>query len=71
MKIKIRAIPRSSKNEMIKMADGTIRVKLKAPPVEGEANEALIEFLSDEWGISKNKIKIINGLRSKNKLIEI
>jgi len=71
MKISIKVLPRSSKNEIIKMADGTLKVKLKAPPVEGRANEALIEFLSGEWNLPKSKIEIKKGLSSKNKIIEI
>ncbi|MDO8509993.1 MAG: DUF167 domain-containing protein [bacterium] len=72
MKIKIRVLPRSSKNEVIgEMADGTLKIKLTSPPVDGKANEALIELLAEHYNISKNKIKIVSGLTSKNKIIEI
>lgn len=70
--INIRVVPRSAKNEIIgEMADGTLKVKLKAPPVDGKANAALIEFLSKEWGVSKTKIQIIRGLASRNKIIMV
>ncbi len=70
--IKIRVLPRSSKNEIVgEMADGTFKIKLKAPPVEGRANEALIELLSEEYAVPKSGIKIIKGLTSKNKIIRI
>ncbi|MBD3311814.1 MAG: hypothetical protein GF349_05005 [Candidatus Magasanikbacteria bacterium] len=69
---KIKVLPRSSKNEIVgKMEDGSIKVKLTAAPVGGEANKKLIALLSKEWKIPKSKIKIVKGLRSKNKLIEI
>ena len=71
-KIKIKVLPRSSQNKIIgKMTDGTLKVKLTAPPIDGEANKKLIELFSKEWKISKSKIKIIKGLKSKNKVVEI
>ncbi|MEK7644448.1 MAG: DUF167 domain-containing protein [Patescibacteria group bacterium] len=72
VKIKVRVIPRSSHSEVVgEMGDGTIKVKLTAPPVDGKANEALIELLAEHYDIAKTKIKIISGLASKNKTIEI
>lgn len=53
------------------MADGTLKVKLTAPPVDGEANKKLIELLSKEWRIPKSNIKIIKGQTSRNKIVEI
>ncbi len=72
MKIKIRVLPRSSKNEVIgEMSDGTLKIKLTAPPVDGKANESLIELLADYFNKPKSKIKIASGATSKNKTIEI
>ena len=53
------------------MIDGTYRIELKAIPVEGKANEELIRFLSKLLGISKSKIYITSGIRSKNKLVNV
>ena len=53
------------------MADGTIKISLTAPPVDGRANQALIEFLSQYFRIAKSRVKIIKGLKNKNKIIEI
>jgi len=72
MKIKIRVLPRSSKNEVVgKMADGVLKIKLTAAPVDGKANEALIALLSDYFQTPKSKIKIVAGATSKNKVVEI
>ncbi len=72
MKYRIKITPRSSKNEIVgKLPDGTLKIKLKAPPVDGEANAELIKFLSKEWGVPKSSIKIVKGLTSKTKLIEV
>ncbi len=72
MLLKIRVLPRSSRNEMVgEMADDTLKVKLTATPVDGKANEALIELLADHFDVAKGKIKIVRGLTSKNKMVEI
>ncbi len=71
MKISVKIIPRSSKNQMMPNADGSYKIKLTAPPVDGEANEQLIRFLSKEMDIPKNKIHILSGKTSRNKLVEI
>lgn len=71
-KIKIRVLPRSSKNEIVgEMADGTLKVKLTAAPVDGKANEALIALLAEHFDCPKTKIKIVRGQTSKNKMIEV
>jgi uncharacterized protein (TIGR00251 family) len=68
----IRVLPRSSKNEVVgEMADGTLKVKLTAAPVDGEANKELIKLLSKEWGVPKSNINIIKGLTSRNKIVGI
>lgn len=71
MLIKIKVIPRSSKNELIKLEDRTYKLKLTAPPVDGEANEALLKFLCKEFAVSKSQIQIVKGATSRNKTIEI
>ncbi len=70
--IKIRVIPRAKKNEIVgEMPDGALKIKLKAPPVDGKANGELVKFLSEEFGIAKSKIEIVRGEKGRNKTIEI
>lgn len=72
MKIKVKVLPRSSRNEVVgELADGTLKVKLTAPPVDGKANEALIKILAEHFSVPKNKIKITTGATSKNKVVEV
>jgi uncharacterized protein (TIGR00251 family) len=69
--IKIRLIPRSSRNEVLgREADG-YRVKVTSPPVEGMANKALIALLADELGIPKRDIEITAGKTSRMKTVRI
>lgn len=70
--LKIRVLPRASKNQIFPPDDaGIIKIKLTAPPVEGAANEALIEFLSEHFNISRSRIRILHGLKGRNKTVEI
>jgi len=69
--IKIKLLPRSSKNQIIGKEGDTLKVKVTSPPVDGKANEALIELLAKRLGVSKSNIKIISGRRSKLKTVTI
>ncbi|MBD2742487.1 DUF167 domain-containing protein [Coleofasciculus sp. FACHB-1120] len=71
MKKQVKVKP-NSKNQSIKEAeDGSLTVHLKSPPVDGKANEELIQILSKKFNVSKSRIIIKLGLSSRNKLIEI
>lgn len=68
----VRVTPRASRNEIVEILDdGTIKVRLSAPPVDNEANNALIEFLSDILGVPKSKLDIVAGNAGRDKLISI
>jgi Uncharacterized conserved protein len=70
--IAVRVTPRASKNEITEIMDnGTIKIRLTAPPVEGKANEALIEFLSKILGTSPSKLEIVAGASGREKLITV
>lgn len=68
----IRVTPRAKRNEIVEiLADDTIKIRLTAPPVEGKANKALIEFLADVIGVSKSRIEIVAGAAGRDKLVSI
>jgi uncharacterized protein len=71
MRIYVKVIPRSSKNEITKTGEGEYKVKLTAPPIDGEANKALIEILADYFGVSKSSVEIIGGKTARTKIVEI
>ncbi len=70
-KYQIKVIPRASKNEVMEIAPGQFKVKITAPPVDGKANEALVDLLSKHFKINKSAIRIVRGESSQNKMIEI
>jgi hypothetical protein len=61
--------PRSKKNKVVGFSEGALKVKVTAPPVEGAANEALIELLSQILRIRKSNIEILKMKTSRRKLI--
>lgn len=61
--------PNSSKNALEKDADGNLRLRLAAPPVDGKANKACIAFFSKTFKIPKSSIKIVKGETSRYKTI--
>ena len=69
--IRVKVLPRSSKTEIAGKADGVYRIKLTAPPVDGKANKALINFLAKKTGLPKRKFQIVSGEHSRNKIIRI
>ena len=70
--IEVKVEPRSSKKQITGIMEGSIlKVKLTAPPVDGSANEQLIELIAEVTGVRKSWIRIIRGLSSKRKLVEI
>jgi len=71
MRIYVRAIPRSSRNEVKEIGTNEYRVKLTAPPVGGEANEMLIKVLAKHFGVAKSFIEIVGGKSAKVKMVDI
>lgn len=69
--IRIRLQPRSSKNTIDGVQEGSLRIRLTAPPVENEANRAVIEFLSDILGIRKSSLEIYSGHKSRDKRVKV
>ena len=67
----VRVQPRASKDEVAGEMAGALKVRLRAPAVEGRANEALIEFLAQLLKTPKSAVRILSGDRSRTKRVEI
>ncbi|HLA08155.1 MAG TPA: DUF167 domain-containing protein [Anaerolineales bacterium] len=68
----VRVTPRASRNEIVEMLDdGTIKIRIAAPPADNEANVALIEFMADILGVPKSRLDIVAGLSGRDKLISV
>jgi uncharacterized protein (TIGR00251 family) len=71
MLLRIIVKPNSKTDQVILQEDGSIRVKIKAPPVDGKANKYLIRFLADFFDIPRSQVELIKGETSSHKTIAI
>ena len=62
---------RSSKDQIVGLHNGRLKIKISVPPVDGKANQALIEFIAKTFGVSKSKVEILKGHTSKLKTLKI
>src|SRR5512144_922222 len=68
----VRVTPRASRNEIVELLDdGTIKVRIASPPTDNEANDTLIEFLSEVLGVPKSRLDIVAGVTGRDKLISV
>jgi len=63
--------PKASKTEIIGEHNGSLKIKIKAPPVDGQANAEVIEFLSKALGIPKRQVEFLKGDKSREKKVRI
>jgi len=71
MRIYVKVSPRSSKNEVVNISEGEYKVKLIAPPVDGQANDMLTKVLAEYFNVAKSCVRIIGGKSAKTKIIDI
>ncbi len=64
-------IPGASRDEVAGTMGSAVKIKLRAPPVEGRANEALVEFLAEHLGLPRRAIALERGDTSRQKLLRI
>jgi uncharacterized protein (TIGR00251 family) len=70
--LRVKVIPRSTKSEIAgEMADGTLKVKIAAPPEKGKANEAMIALLARHFGVARDAVTIVSGHTTPLKLVRI
>jgi hypothetical protein len=70
MKIQVKVKPNSRTEELSREGDGFV-VKVKEPPKEGKANQAVIKLLAQHFGVPQSQVRILSGFRSRDKVIEV
>src|SRR6266487_2881159 len=69
--IKVLVSPRASTNRVMGVQDGATKIALTAPPVEGAANKALVDFLAKALGVPKSNVYLAAGETSRRKLVSV
>ena len=63
--------PRASKNELVGLHDGCLKLRITAPPVEGAANEAVVRLVAESLGIPRRQVRLVTGSTGRRKILEI
>ncbi len=68
----IHVVPRASQTELTEvLEDGSLKIRLNAPPVDGKANRVLIDYLAELFAVRRSDIEIVAGEHSRNKIVSI
>ena len=67
----VRVQPRASRSEVSGTHGEALKVRLSAPPVEGAANDALVELLADALDVPRRAVRIISGATARTKVVEV
>jgi len=67
----VRVQPRAARSEIAGPHGDALKVRLAAPPVDGAANDALIELIADALGVARRNVQIVGGERSRSKVVEV
>lgn len=71
MRLSIKVIANAKENKILEESEGKFKVYLREKAINGRANKALIELLSDFFGTKKSRIRIVRGLKSREKIVEL
>ena len=69
--LRLRVQPRASRDEIVGWQEGALRLRVTAPPVEGEANRAVAALLARVLGVAPSRIRVVRGERDRDKLVQI
>ena len=71
VRVSVHVQPRASRSEIIGQHGAALKVRLQAPPVDGAANEALVQLLADLLGVSRRSVRVVAGASSRTKTVEV
>lgn len=69
--IEVRLRPRGHRDELIGVVDGVLQARVTAPPVDGKANAALRKLIAKRVGVSRSRVAIARGEKSRDKLVRV
>lgn len=69
--LRVQVVPRASRSEIVGEHNGSLKVRIAAPPVDGAANEELTRLLAKEFKVSRKAVKLVAGQSGKTKQVKI
>lgn len=70
-RLSLKVVPGSSQDEIVGWLGDSLKVKVKAPPEKGRANEAVVALLAKRLGIESSSIAVVSGHGSPAKVVEV
>jgi uncharacterized protein (TIGR00251 family) len=71
VRVTVRAQPRASRDAVVGVHDGALKIAITAPPVDGEANAAIVAFIAKKLGVAKRAVRVVSGDSSREKVLAI
>lgn len=71
LRISVHVQPNASRTEISGVLESAIKIRLHAPPVDGKANEALVNFIAEQLNVAKRDVSVSHGHSSRQKIIEV
>ena len=69
--LEVRVQPRASRTEFAGLMGDRLRIRLNAPPVDGRANAALVEFVAAECGLARSRVTLERGQTGRDKRLRL
>lgn len=70
-RIHLHIVPRASRTQVAGLHDGRLKMQVAAPPVDGEANDAIVRFLAKALGVGRDQVSIASGATGKRKAVVV
>jgi len=70
-RIEVRLQPRASRDELLGVRDGVLHARVSAPPVDGEANNALCRLIAAHARVAPSRVEVVRGRRGRSKLVRV
>jgi len=70
-RINVQVQPRARRSEIVGRLGDAIKIRLTAPPVDGAANQALVELLAERLGLRLSQVRVVAGHQSRRKQVEV
>ena len=71
MSVSVLVVPRSGRNAVLGLQEDWVRIAVRAPPVDGAANQALTRYLARLFGVRRDHVRIKQGAQARRKRIEV
>ena len=69
--VRVRLTPRAARPGVELLADGSLAVRVSAPPVDGRANAALVKAVAGALGVAPSRVRLLRGERSRVKMLRV